>query len=489
MRNPYSFLTAIVFCFLLQTSFAQTKAPIQPNFVSPFGQKQNNGNPQTIKPSGQTQPKQVLNDNYSIQKDADYSMVKFTEKSKVTTNDFFQSLKREFNISDADNFTIVKTENDEIGFTHYRYQQTYKGISVTGGEYLLHEKNGKLVSANGNIYSGLALNITPTLSKEIAIQNAIKNVGAKKYQWENTEEENFIKKETNNPNATYYPSTELLIAPKNGIYKSENFRLCFKVTINAADPYEIYDVFVDAQTGEIINKVSKIAHADVTGTANTLYSGTKTITMDSYSGSYRLRETGRPIQTYNMNYGTNYSSATDFTNTTTNWTSGVPRLNSFSISAVAQSWWYTAFADEVPDLYIKIKDGSNTVILTTGYYNNTNPPVTFNNLNISMVNPPYTVEVWDYDAVGGDDFGGSYSITASAGTYSWSGGGNNGSYVNNTQNNVALDIHWGMEKTYDFYLNQLSRNSFDNAGSVIKNYVHYDQMTKHLIMLFGMEML
>jgi Zn-dependent metalloprotease len=476
MRNPYSFLTAIVFCFLLQTSFAQTKAPIQPNFVSPFGQKQNSGNPQIIKPSGQTQPKQVLNDNYSIQKDADYSMVKFTEKSKVTINDFFHSLKREFNISDADNFTIVKTENDEIGFTHFRYQQTYKGISVTGGEYLLHEKNGKLVSANGNIYSGLALNITPTISKEIAIQNAIKNVGAKKYQWENLEEENFLKKETNNPNATYYPSTELLIAPKNGIYKSENFRLCFKVTINAADPYEIYDVFVDAQTGEIINKVSKIAHADVTGTANTLYSGTKTITMDSYSGSYRLRETGRPIQTFNMNGGTNYSAATDFTNATTTW-AAIPRLNSFTISNAAQSWWYTAFADEVADLYIIIKNGSNQVVYTSSYFNNTNPPVTFNNLFIQLVNPPYTVEVWDYDAVGGDDFGGSYSITASTGTYSWSGGGNNGSYNVTTQNNPALDVHWATEKVYDFYLNQLSRNSFDNAGTTIKSYMNANNAT------------
>lgn len=475
MRNPYPFLTAIVFCFLSQTSFAQTKTPIQPNFVSPFGQKQNSGNPQIIRPSGQAQQKQTPNNEYTFQKDAEYSVIKFSEKSKVTTNSFFQEFSNAFGITDADKFVVYKTENDEIGFTHYRYQQSFKGINVTGGEYLLHEKNGKLISANGNIYSGLTLNITPTITKEVAIQNAIKNVGAKKYQWESQEEENFLKKETNNPNASYYPTTELLIAPKNGIYRTENFRLCYKVKINAAIPYEIYDVFVDAQTGEVINKVSEIAHADVTGTANTLYSGTKTITMDSYSGSYRLRETGRPIQTYNMNYGTNYSGAVDFTNTTTTWASGVPRLSSFAISAVAQSWWYTSFADETPDLYIKIKDGSNTVVLQTGYYNNTNPTVTFSNLNISMVNPPYSVEVWDYDAVGGDDFGGTYSISASTGTFSWSGFGNNGTYTNNTQNNVALDIHWGMEKTYDFYLSQLSRNSFDNAGSIIKNYVHYDQ--------------
>jgi Zn-dependent metalloprotease len=474
MRNSYTFLTVIVFCFLTQTLFAQTKTPIQPNFVSPFGQKQNSVKPQIIRPSGKVQQKQTPNNEYTIQKDAEYALIKFSEKSKVTTNNFFQEFSNTFGISDADKFVVYKTENDEIGFTHYRYKQTYKGINVTGGEYLLHEKNGKLISANGNFYPGLSLNTTPTISKEIAIQNAIKNIGAKKYQWENQEEENFLKKETNNPNASYYPTTELLIAPKNGIYKNEDFRLCYKVKINAAIPYEIYDVFVDAQTGEVINKVSEIAHADVPGNANTLYSGTKTITMDSYSGSYRLRETGRPIQTLNMLNGTNYSNAVDFTNSTTNWTA-VPMLNSFTISAVAQSWWYTTFVDESPDIYIKIMDGSSTIVFETEYYNNTNPILTFNDLNISMVNPPYSVEIWDYEAVGGDDFGGSYAITTSAGTFSWSGGGNNGSYNVSTQNNVALDIHWGMEKTYDFFLNQLSRNSFDNAGSVIKNYVHYDQ--------------
>ncbi|MBK7958710.1 MAG: M4 family metallopeptidase [Bacteroidetes bacterium] len=119
-------------------------------------------------------------------------------------------------------------------------------------------------------------------------------------------------------------------------------------------------------------------------------------------------------------------------------------------------------------------DGSNTVVFTTQYINNTNPPVAFNNLNISMGNPPYKIEVWDYDAIGGDDYGGSYSITTSVGTKSWSGGGNNGSYIIDTLKNPALDVHWGIEKTFDFYKNQLNRNSYDNAGSIIKSYVHYD---------------
>jgi Zn-dependent metalloprotease len=40
--------------------------------------------------------------------------------------------------------------------------------------------------------------------------------------------------------------------------------------------------------------------------------------------------------------------------------------------------------------------------------------------------------------------------------------------------NAAYDAHWGAEKTYDYYLNTHSRNSFDGVGGIMYNYVHYD---------------
>lgn len=41
-----------------------------------------------------------------------------------------------------------------------------------------------------------------------------------------------------------------------------------------------------------------------------------------------------------------------------------------------------------------------------------------------------------------------------------------------TYDRAALDIHWGVEQTYDYYLNKFSRNSFDNNGATIKSYVN-----------------
>lgn len=105
------------------------------------------------------------------------------------------------------------------------------------------------------------------------------------------------------------------------------------------------------------------------GTAVTKYSGTQTITTDSYNGYYRLRESGRGngIFTYNMQLGSNYYSAVDFT------------------------------------------DDDN-------YWNN----------------------------------------------------------VNAQQDEVATDAHWASEKYYDYFYNTFNRNSIDNNGFALYNYVHAD---------------
>lgn len=485
MRKIFLNITFLFVSVLLtqQNSFAQSKQGkqvIQPNFVNPFGQKQkpNNNSTQVITPNGLAQTK-INQENYTIEKEGCYSFIKFTTNSRIAVREFFQAITKDLNISDVDKFDLIKSENDDIGFTHYRYQQIYNGIPVMGSEFMLHEKSGKLVSANGNYYDSLIIGTIPSITKEKAIDIAIKYVGAEKYQWENTEEEKFLKRETNNPNATHYPVAELLIAPKNGIFKNENFRLCYKINIASEKPYDIVDVYVDAHSGEVVNKIGKIAHADVPSTANTLYSGSKAITADSYIGSFRLRESGRPIQTFNMKNGINYFSAVDFTNSSTTWNTAEVVLNSVTISSVNTNW--EDFFEQTslggkPDIYIQIVDASSNVIWskTNSYFENTFPPVIINTGGILLSNGPYTLNIYDYDASSSDDLLGSFTFNAVAGIGTFSAGGTSGSISRTSRNNPALDVHWAMEKTYDFYLTQLGRNSFDNAGGIIKNYVHKD---------------
>lgn len=45
---------------------------------------------------------------------------------------------------------------------------------------------------------------------------------------------------------------------------------------------------------------------------------------------------------------------------------------------------------------------------------------------------------------------------------------------NANEDDAALDAHWAAEQTYDYFLSTFSRNSFDDAGAIIKSYVHFD---------------
>ena len=47
-------------------------------------------------------------------------------------------------------------------------------------------------------------------------------------------------------------------------------------------------------------------------------------------------------------------------------------------------------------------------------------------------------------------------------------------FDNVDKDNAALDAHWGAMMTYDYWLNIHGRNSYDNAGSQLRSYVHVD---------------
>jgi Zn-dependent metalloprotease len=432
-------------------SFGQTKHQSAPNLTSPFQNKTVKSSTSIITPNN--------NNKSSLEK----------TKVEIKNGSFFIDLKKErqtdksvsnnfnalFELNEQHTFQQISNKTDKLGFTHTNFQQFYKGYPIDGYLIMTHSKNGITNSINGNIAKFENIETQVSIS-----ETEVKNIA-----------QDYLKV---TELITDYPIETVItqIPTEKGL----STRLAYKVRIDSYTPFKMCNVFIDTKTGEVINNVNLVAHADTPGTAQTLYSATQNITCDSYSGSYRLRESNRNIETYNATNATGlttsgFTGSTDFTSTSTSWT-GVPKLSSFTISAVAQSWWYTVFADVTPDLYIKIKDGSNQTVYTSGYFNNVNPSVTFPNLNILLTNPPYTAEIWDYDAANSDDFGGSYSISTSSGTQSWSGSGNNGTYFIDILGNPALDVHWGMEETYDFYLNVFSRNSYDGSGSVIKNFLN-----------------
>jgi len=63
--------------------------------------------------------------------------------------------------------------------------------------------------------------------------------------------------------------------------------------------------------------------------------------------------------------------------------------------------------------------------------------------------------------------------------------------ANEQQDDAALDAHWGMQETYDYFLNEHGRDSYNGNGGALTVYVHYDnnwfnaQWTGNGVMRFG----
>ena len=212
----------------------------------------------------------------------------------------------------------ISTFKDQIGFIHVKYNQKINGRLLQYSNVTFHFKNNKLVSVSGNLKGNLPSNNSVSINEKSALNFALNKIGATLYKWEVPSEEEFIKRETGNADATFFPKGELVYLPtKKGI------RLAYRFNIYATEPLSRADYFVDAANGVVLFVNNQIHHTDVNATATTGYSGTKIIKTDSLSPtSYRLRETGRGlgIETYDMNNGTSHGSAVDFTDSDNNWT-------------------------------------------------------------------------------------------------------------------------------------------------------------------------
>jgi len=216
---------------------------------------------------------------------------------------------------------LLDIEKDHLGEVHYRFQQTSNGYPIEGAMYLFHTKNGIVKSMNGNLFNSTAFLFSSPMAEHLALEYAKKAIPSDQYKWEVASEEAHLKTETGNSNATYFPEGELVFVARNGNFYNKQFRLAYKFDIYAHRPAQRAYVYIDVQTGTVLFQNKRIYEADVIGTANTAYSGTRNIISDSFAGGFRLRESGRGngIRTFDMQSGTTYGNSTDVVSPTNNW--------------------------------------------------------------------------------------------------------------------------------------------------------------------------
>lgn len=262
------------------------------------------------------------------------SYIKFKQGEEISFGQFEKWTKSAFKMNPEIGFKLKSTEKDELGHTHYRYNQTINGIVIEHATWIVHTKNESIYSMNGMVFQSIAAG-NQAISEDAALNQALSHVNANTYKWELPIEEGHLKMETGDGKATYYPKGELVYVSKHATYSADSYRLAYKFNVYAHQPVSRAELYVDAITGEIIYENEVFHNIDVAGSAQTAYSGTQSIIADSFSGQFRLRETtrGNGVNTYDMNEGTSYGASVDFVDNDNIWDNANTDLDEYATDA------------------------------------------------------------------------------------------------------------------------------------------------------------
>jgi Zn-dependent metalloprotease/N-acetylneuraminic acid mutarotase/subtilisin-like proprotein convertase family protein len=250
------------------------------------------------------------------------SYVKFKEGEEPIFEKSGKLLSELFHLNTLFDLELINSDKDNLGYTHFRYRQTFSGIPVSGTMWIVHVKSGVIQSMNGFLVDHVKPG-SPAMTEQAALSIALEYINAKVYKWQLSEEESLLKKMLNDNSASYFPQGKLFYTYDSRSNATRNFRLTYRFDIYSHEPLGRKYVFVDAQTGMISDVQDRIQENNVAGTAVTAYSGTKTIITDNFAGGFRLRESNRGnglgMETYNMFGGTFYGGAADFTDADNFW--------------------------------------------------------------------------------------------------------------------------------------------------------------------------
>lgn len=209
--------------------------------------------------------------------------IDFKEGNTLNPQTMFTSHKAMFGLSTQDDMQIYRTQTDELGYTHFRYQQYHKGIKIIGAETILHHNGNYLKSMNGYIAEELNVDVTPALRQDAGLLIAKDAVNAELFVWEHPEIVEALSKSSNGQKDFSQPTGELVICRKdwNGDFAQENLVLAYCYRMVVMPMYESKDVYVDAKSGELIFEMPLTTNCN-NNTGNTTWYGSKSFNAGFY---------------------------------------------------------------------------------------------------------------------------------------------------------------------------------------------------------------
>ena len=156
---------------------------------------------------------------------------------------FLEEIKAIYRIRDArSEFKLQMVQADELGYEHVRLSQYYQGIPVDRSELIVHiNKERKIYQVNGDYTPDIEISVAPTIGESEALE-----IGIEHFQDE--------------PILEVRLEPELVIYPVgNRHYLAYHYIL---YTEKVGGERGLWRYYVDAHTGEIINRYNDIQYID-----------------------------------------------------------------------------------------------------------------------------------------------------------------------------------------------------------------------------------
>lgn len=466
----------LLFFFQIQEVFAQERLVVKKEKYQ--AEQESIIRAKAVMEKKQIQKKSSLPD-YEMQQTKDgFFHVRFFKGNPVNAAAFFERFGKSLGTGSGMEYRLIQTNSDKYGYTHEYYSVFFKQLIVDGAQLQLHSKAGVIEWANGRVSAGMSISTEPSINREQAIQRALASNPSRKYKWEKREDNNISTIDQQEFDPASYPNPQLIIIHDPTPGAEDKQLLVYQMDLYSTEPYFTKRVFIDAKTGTQIKAVELSCHIDIPNSVNTLYSGRQTITTDRMLLYSTLKESQRPIQTYNMLNLPDYSRAIDFTTSRLNWSNRVSKLNTLSIISIGNSWNDVGEDFSRPDLFYEIWDDIRRVRLYQSATLENIPFVNGTPLNLPLNEKRlpegglYSIRLYDFDDDSPNDLIVSCSFSTLTGPRTYRNRGARVVLDGTIDLTGALDAHYGIERAYDYFKQKHGRLSYDGLNSKIKVYMH-----------------
>jgi Zn-dependent metalloprotease len=211
--------------------------------------------------------------------------IAFKSEAKINPKTLFKDHAAIFHLPPGNEMRAQSEETDDLGLTHYRYQQFFHEIKVENAEFLVRARDNVAVSANGKLaYDFQPQTTAPQLSEEQAWDIVHRHIPAQRY----FRDDNLVDDLTSqDPVAAGFRPKGTLLFAENPKSTAGERRLVWMFKVYVVPFDKSRQIYIDAADGSVMKELPLFPPC-YWGSGPVTFRGTKSINTQKKGDRYYL---------------------------------------------------------------------------------------------------------------------------------------------------------------------------------------------------------